>query len=68
MANALPKSIDFDNRIVIMMPDIMSLSANAPSVKNLDGRVRAPEIALITSNDDFEGCGSRICYAITYPA
>jgi len=67
LTNALPKNSDYSNRIVIMMPDIMTLSENAQSVKNLDGKVRVPEIALITDNDDFEGCGSRICFSITYP-
>ena len=66
LANALPKSDDFGNRIVIMMPDIMTSSGIDPSVKNLDGKVKLPKIARMTTKEEFEGCESRVCYQITY--
>ena len=40
LQNALPKSVDFDNRIVIVMPDIMERSSEDPTVKNLDAIIK----------------------------
>lgn len=66
LANALPKSDDYTNRIVIMMPDIMSASPNDPSIKNLDGKVKQAQIKRLTTKEEYAGCESRVCYEITY--
>ena len=50
-----------------MMPPAMTRSDQEPSVKNLDGKMKVPDISVIDNDDDFEDCSSRVCYQITYP-
>jgi hypothetical protein len=40
LANSLPKSDDYDSRIVIMMPDIMRRNEQDIIIKNLDGKMK----------------------------
>lgn len=62
-----PKDTKFDTRIVVKMPDKLSISPGVvvvPFVKNLDGHLLNPQIKIETA---FEGCGvPALCYSISY--
>ena len=68
-ANSIPIAIEdiFDTRILIMMPDPMTFHENTePSIKVLDNFITGESIRRVTTDDDFEGCSSRVCYSVRH--
>jgi hypothetical protein len=65
LKNNLPvKDSQFDSRIVVKMPSIMTMAAGTtPSVRNMDGKFLGAKIAVETAES---GCDSRVCFALTH--
>jgi hypothetical protein len=68
LKNDLPGSVgDFNSRIVIKMPSLITASDDTPTLKDLTGLFSLPQIKRET---DFEDCGltsgKPICYSVTH--
>lgn len=72
--NSLPAAtVDFDTRIVIVMPSPMTQDSADPVIKILDDYLQDPAITRIDDSDPegYPGCGTsgssaRVCYSITH--